>query len=112
MATIDYILGERGTLGFPADDFGGTPMDLRGLDLRLVIFRAGDDLMIEGYASSGQIAGPGGGEIEHPSIITFDVTPDEMPTVPRAYPATLQINDGTGWRTMPDSDFVLNVRNP
>ena len=37
MPTITYNLGEPGTLGLPADDFDGRPMDLAGLALRLVI---------------------------------------------------------------------------
>ncbi len=111
MATIDYILGERGTLGFPADDFGGSPMDLAGLALRLVIYRGGDDLILPGYATTGELATIDGGEIDHPSIIAFDFTPAVMLT-PRAYPCAVQVNDGTGWRTLPGSDFTLDARNP
>lgn len=111
MATIDYILGERGTLGFPADDFGGSPMDLAGLALRLVIYRGGDDLILPGYATTGELATIDGGEIDHPSIIAFDFTPAVMLT-PRAYPCAVQVNDGTGWRTLPGSEFTLDARNP
>ena len=111
MATIDYILGERGTLGFPADDFGGSPMDLAGLALRLVIYRGGDDLILPGYATTGELATIDGGEIDHPSIIAFDFTPEVMLT-PRAYPCAVQVNDGTGWRTLPGSDFTLDARKP
>lgn len=111
MTTITYNLGEPGTLGLPADDFDGRPMDLAGLALRLVIYRGGDDLILPGYATTGELAVIDGGEINHPSIIAFDFTPAVMLT-PRAHPCAVQINDGTGWRTLPGSEFVLNVRNP
>ena len=110
MATIVYRAGETGTLGFPVDQVDGTPMPLGGLGIRMVIYLPGADLIVPGYASSGEIKPPYGPPVEHPSIASFDATPENFPQVPRAYRTVLQINDGTGWQTLAGFDHILEVR--
>lgn len=112
MATFNYIMGETGTLGFPIDEFNGEPMPLDGLGLRLVIYLAGADLIIPGRADSGEVNTPAGEIVTHPSIAAFDLTPENMPMGPRLYRCALQLDDGTGWQTLPGFDHLLNVRMP
>lgn len=109
METVVYRLGEVGTLGFPIDDPTGEPMPLGGLGLRLVVYLLGADLVIPGYASTGEILF-GGVELIHPSIMAFDIEADTIVLPPLVYRAALQVNDGSGWRTLPGGEIALAVR--
>ena len=107
---MTYRAGEAGTMGFPIDDPFGVPMPVAGLSARMVVERDGPDLVVMGRWSSGEIL-VDGHELDHPSIMAFDVTPETFPLPPRLYRAVLQINDGVhGWRSLPGGDFNLNIR--
>ena len=110
MSTIVYRAGESGTLGFPVDQVDGTPMPLDGLGIQLVIYLPGADLIVHGHASSGEIVPQYGDPKDHPSIASFDATPENFPQLPRAYRAVLQINDGSGWQTLAGHDHIIEVR--
>lgn len=108
MAILTYILGEPGVLGFPIDQPDGTPMPLADLSLRLAIYLAGADLMIPGYASSGEFLFPYGVR-NHPSIAAFNV-PADLPLVAQPYKCAVQINSGTGWHTLEGHIHTLDAR--
>lgn len=111
MATIPYVVGESGTLGFQINQYDGSPMPLDGLDLRLTVYLPGADLILPGNATSGEVVPPlGGAPIMHPSIASFDVTPENLPLSARVYRCALLINDGSGWRTI--GDHLIDVRRP
>ena len=110
MTTLPYNLGEPSTLGFPIDDATGAPMDLLGLQLRLVVSLNGADLLITGYAGAGEVLPPGETEmVAHPSIAFFDLTDGNFPLQPRLYPCSVQRNDGTGWRTFDGHDHFIKA---
>ena len=109
MATFPYIMGESGTIGFPVDQWDGSPMPLNDLGLQLVIYLPGADLVIPGTATSGQVASISG-VIDHPSIAAFKLSPENTPMRPRVYRCALQINDGTGFKTLAGGEHLINVR--
>lgn len=107
MATITHRAGEPGTLGFAVDQFDGSPMPTEGLDVRLVVYLAGADLILPGRWETGEVVLTGR-PVTHPSIAAFSVTPESLPIPARVYRCALQIDDGTGWRTL--DEHVLEVR--
>lgn len=109
MATIVYRAGESGTLGFVAGQFDGGPLPTEGLAVRLIVHLAGADLILPGEWRSGEVVSLDG-LITHPSIAAFGINPDTMPLPPRAYRCSLQIDDGSGWRSL--DEHVLEVRRP
>lgn len=112
MATLEYVIGEEGTLGFPVDQPDGSPMPLDGLSLRLVIYRAGADVIVPGYSDSGDYQYPDGRVVEdHPSIAAFDFTSD-IDLDARAYRAALQISDGGEWSTLDGHNHIIDARRP
>ena len=108
MAILTYILGEPGVLGFPIDQPDGTPMPLADLALRLVIYLTGADLVVPGYATSGEFLFPYGVR-NHPSIAAFDV-PADLPLAARPYKAAVQINSGSGWHTLEGHIHTIDAR--
>lgn len=110
MTTIPHILGEPGTLGFPVDQPDGTPMPLDDLLLRLIVYLPGADLTIPGWADSGEFMFPDGPR-DHPSIAAFDM-PADLPLMARAYRCAVQIDAGSGWRTLEAHTHIIDVRRP
>lgn len=111
MAVARYLVGESGVLGWPIDQFDGTPMPLEDLGLRMVVYLTGADLIIPGHIESGEVSTPDGEIVNHPSIMAFDVTPENMPLRPRSYRCALQTDDGTGWQTLPGEEHYIEVRS-
>ncbi|WP_062560990.1 hypothetical protein [Paracoccus aminovorans] len=110
MTTLPYNLGETTTLGFAVDQADGTPMPLDGLQLRVVVFLTGADLVIPAYAVADYVVPPGETEqVWHPSIISFDLTPENFQLLPRLWPCAPEINDGTGWRQLPGPDHFIKA---
>lgn len=109
MATIPYVVGESGTLGFPVNQYDGSPIDPAGLGCRLTIYQDGPDLHLIGTWESGPVD-DGSGPITHPAIASFDAIPETMPVAARAYRCGLAIDDGTGWRVI--STHIIDVRRP
>ena len=109
MATIPYIIGESGTLGFPVNEYDGSPIDPTGLGCRLTIYQDGPDLHLIGTWESGPVD-DGSGPITHPAIASFAATPETMPLHATAYPCGLAIDDGTGWRNI--GNHIIDVRRP
>lgn len=99
MGTKEYNIGETGTLGFPVSQYDGTPIDTAGLDVRLTVYRPGDDVTLLGTWISDEID-EGSGPITHTAIASFAVTPETFPLNARPYKCALEINDGTGWRVI------------
>ena len=110
MATIPVNLGEAGTLGFPVDQPDGTPMPLDGLSIRLVVYLTGADLILPGYAASGEYRYPDGRVVDHPSIASFDF-PADLPLNARAYKCAVQIMQGD-WSTLEGHNHILDARRP
>lgn len=111
MSTINYIIGESGTVGFPIDQPDGTPMPLDGLSIRLVVYLRGADLIIPGYAASGPFMFPDGTVRDHPSIAAFDFSA-ELPLFARLYPCAVQISTGTLFATVEGHNHYINARRP
>lgn len=109
MIVIQYIVGATGTLGFPIDQWNGTPMPLNDLELRLVIYLTGADLVIPGTATSGEVATLSG-VVVHPAIAAFQLTPENTPMLPDLYRCALQVDDGTGFKTLSGGEYLINVR--
>ena len=109
MATVPYTIGESGTLGFPVFQYDGTPLPTDGLAVRLVIYLTGADLILPGTWESGTID-VGAGPVIHSSIATFAVTPENMPLAAKPYSCGLQIDDGSGWRTI--DTHLIDARRP
>ncbi len=109
MTTISYIAGETGVLGFPVNQYDGTPIDPEGLGCRLTIYQPGPDLYLIGTWESGELD-EGAGPFEHPAIASFSTTPETMPAFQRVYRCGLEIDDGTGWRVI--STHIIDVRRP
>lgn len=110
MTTLPYNLGETTTLGFAVDQADGTPMPLEGLQLRVVVFLTGADLVIPAYAVADYVTPAGQTEqVWHPSIISFDLTPENFPLPPRLWPCAPEINDGTGWAQLPGPDHFIKA---
>ena len=55
MATIPYVIGESGVLGFPVNEYDGSPIDPAGLGCRLTIYQDGPDLHLIGTWESGPV---------------------------------------------------------
>ena len=109
MATVPYTIGESGTLGFPVFQYDGTPLPTDGLGVRLVVYLPGADLILTGTWESGSID-IGNGPVIHSSIASFAVTPENMPLAAKPYSCGLQIDDGSGWRTI--DTHLIDVRRP
>lgn len=111
MTTLPYNLGETATLGFAINQADGTPMDLADLQLRVVVFLTGDDLVIPAYAGADFVVPPGETEaVWHPSVILFDLSPENFPLGPESFWACApEINDGTGWSRLPGPDHFIQV---
>lgn len=109
MATFPYTIGESGTLGFPVFQYDGTPLPTDGLGVRLVVYLPGADLILTGTWESGSID-IGNGPVIHSSIASFAVTPENMPLAAKPYSCGLQIDDGSGWRTI--DTHLIDVRRP
>ena len=109
MATFPYTIGESGTLGFPVFQYDGTPLPTDGLGVRLVVYLPGADLILTGTWESGTID-VGSGPVILPSIASFAVTPESLPLAAKPYSCGLQIDDGSGWRTI--DTHLIDVRRP
>ena len=109
MATFPYTIGESGTLGFPVFQYDGTPLPTDGLGVRLVVYLPGADLILTGTWESGSID-IGNGPVIHSSIASFAVTPENMPLAAKPYSCGLQIDDGSGWRTI--DTHLIDARRP
>ena len=109
MATFPYTIGESGTLGFPVFQYDGTPLPTDGLGVRLVVYLPGADLILTGTWESGSID-IGNGPVIHSSIASFAVTPENMPLAAKSYSCGLQIDDGSGWRTI--DTHLIDARRP
>lgn len=114
MATTVYRSGEAGTLGFRVTDpQTGGPWDASGLGARMVIYLPGADLVIAGQWLTGQQILINGAVTEDATVMAFTISTETIPLAPNLYRAALQIEDGaSGWRTLPDGDFNLEVRRP
>ena len=110
MTTLPYNLGETATRGFAINQADGTPMDLADLQLRVVVFLTGSDLVIPAYAGADYVIPPGETEaVWHPSVIMFDLNPGNFPLPPRLWPCAPQINDGSGWTQLPGPDHYIKA---
>ncbi len=109
MATFPYTIGESAPLGFPVFQYDGTPLPTDGLAVRLVVYLTGEDLILPGTWESGPID-IGAGPVIHPSIASFAVTPESLPLAAKPYSCGLQIDDGSGWRTIDTN--LIDVRRP
>ena len=109
MATFPYTIGESGALGFPVFQYDGTPLPTDGLGVRLVVYLPGADLILTGTWESGSID-IGNGPVIHPSIASFAATPESLPLAAKPYSCGLQIDDGSGWRTI--DTHLIDVRRP
>lgn len=113
METNEYIAGTVVTLTFPIDEPTGGPMDLEDLGIRLRIAVLGPDVVITGYATTGEfLREVGGTPFEHPSVAAFDLNPQNMPQKRQTYPAFVEVDDGDGWRTLPGGKIFIDVRSP
>lgn len=116
MKTVDYWLGEDGSLGFPQVDPAGQAVDLQGLGLRVRIRIGSSEVTLPGYAASGQVVdGPGKAPRQAASIIAADFSGASVPpdTLPGRYEGVVEVRGRsagalTTWRVV--EEFILNVR--
>ena len=109
-----YIIGESGTVGFPVVEPApiGTDMPLDGLELRVRIEDIDRIITIPAYATDGDFIEEEGQEpVYRGSVIAIDVTPEIMPSKRGTYEGRVEINDGTGWRMLPDGDILFYVED-
>lgn len=107
-----YLLGESGPLGFPVVDPLGNDMPLDGLELRVRIEDIDRVITIPAYPSSGDfIEEEGAPPIYRGSVITIDVTPENMPALRGTYDGRVEVNDGSGWRMLPEGDILIKVED-
>lgn len=111
MRNVVYPNGETLTLGWPARDPDGGPSDLSGLTFELVVIvPLAPDIFIAGYATTGDIM-IDGVAVDEAMVMAFDVSPTVLPLPPGEYRAYRRINDGTGWRIIPCSEFFIEIRS-
>ena len=108
-----YYLGESGTLGFPViDPVTGGDMALEGLELRVRIEDLDRVIVIPGYAASGDfVETEGAAPVFRGSVVAIDVTPDDMPPFRGTYDGRIEINEGSGWRALPEGDILIMVED-
>jgi len=112
---ILYVLGDRNLLGIPMFQFDGTPVDPADLEIRMLVGLpdGAPDLVIPGSWRTGNVQLPGDlGPSLHPAIASFSFSPEEVPLEPMRYRARLQIDDGTGWWTVPGEEITVEVEQP
>lgn len=111
MRTVIYPNGETLALGWPARDPDGGPFDLSGLTFELVVIvPSAPDIFISGYATTGDMM-IDGVELDEASVMAFDISPFSLPLQPGEYRAYRRINDGSGWRIIPASEFFIEIRS-
>ena len=110
MATVEYRLGDAGSLGFAATNPDGSNMDLTGLSLRMRIQTPDGYQILPAVALTGQEIMVNGVVRTDAALVSVDVAPGVIDLSPRLHRFAIEMNDGTGWREMDvDDDLYINV---
>lgn len=110
MATVEYRIGDAGSLGFAATNPDGSNMDLAGMSLRMRIQVPDGYQILPAFALTGQEIMVNGVVRTDAALVSVDVAPGVIDLSPRLHRFAIEMNDGSGWREMDaDEELYLNV---